>query len=324
MRKIKVLLVDDSPLFLAFLQSRLSGDGRFEIVGTAANPYEARDKILSLRPDVLTLDIEMPRMDGVKFIQRLMPQYPIPCIVVSSFTAKADEAVAAGARCFIPKPDANSAESIDGFTARLKAELAAAAAGNGQSANAVEVIALGASTGGTEALLSVLSGLRKGLPPIVIVQHMPAGFTRMYAERLNRLTELSVFEASDGLRLERSMCVIAAGGQQMRLRRDFKGLYVTSAPDKKVSGHCPSVDVLFESVADTVGENCLAVIMTGMGADGAKGMLRLKEAGAYTIGQNKESCVVYGMPMEARKLGAVCEELPLDNIAGRLLELYGG
>lgn len=146
----------------------------------------------------------------------------------------------------------------------------------------------------------------------------------MYAERLDRLTDLRVYEASDGMRLEKGMCVIAAGGKQMRLHRDFKGLYVSSNTEEKVSGHRPSVDVLFNSAADTIGGRCIAVILTGMGADGAKGMLKLKNAGAYTIGQNKESCVVYGMPMEARKLGAVCEELPLEAIAGRILELYGG
>lgn len=337
---IKVLIVDDSIMFTELLKKRLSEYDGISVVGTASDPYEARDKILELEPDVMTLDIEMPRMDGLKFLKRLLPQYSIPVIVISSLASKSEEALKTGAVSFCRKPDVSSHSEIDNFIAEVASNIEKAAKGNRKkfseelprsaahamppkpeglyNKGGIEIIALGASTGGTDSLEKVILDLPKDCPPIVITQHMPPVFTKMYAERLNRSTQFAVFEASDGMRLKSGMCVIAAGGMQMELHRDSKGYYVSSKEGEKVSGHCPSVDVLFTSVAKCAGNAAAAAILTGMGADGAKGLLKIRKAGGYTVGQNKETCVVYGMPMEAKKLGAVCDEVALEDIGGML------
>lgn len=333
---IKVLIVDDSVLFSTLLKTRLSAYDGIELVGTASNPYEARDKILQLDPDIMTLDIEMPRMDGVQFLKKLLPQYSIPVIMISSLESRRDEATAAGAVCFHVKPSASDSGAVNFFMKNLvndimriggrednglkpttHAELPHYSSVNKPCAQSgVEIIALGASTGGTDALETVVTGLPEDCPPVLITQHMPPVFTRMYSERLNKSAALAVFEAKDGMRLKRGMCVIAEGGKHMELCRDGQGYYITSREGEKVSGHCPSVDVMFSSIARTAGKAVIAALLTGMGADGAKGLLKLRKAGAYTIGQNKETCVVYGMPMEAEKIGAVCEEAPLESISG--------
>lgn len=335
-RITKVLIVDDSAFFCAALEKELSKFPKIKVVGTAGNPYEARDKILQLRPDILTLDVEMPKMDGIKFLRKLIPQYPIPCVVVTSIKEYEEEALKAGAVDFVTKP--SDGETLESFASRLAAKLTAAAKVRVVPKKAVTVrrnitarkpvqtgifsdriIALGASTGGTDALESVLKEFPEDCPPIVIVQHMPPVFTKMYAERLDKSCRMHVIEASDGDRLKQGLCIIAAGDKHMRLKKDVNGYYVSCAEGPKVSGHCPSVDVLFESVAEAAGKDAVAAILTGMGADGAKGMKKLHDSGAYTIGQDKDSCVVYGMPMEAYNLGAVDEQLPLDRIGQALL-----
>lgn len=339
---IKVLIVDDSLVFSELLKKKLSEYSGIKIVGTAADPYEARDKILELEPDIMTLDIEMPRMDGLKFLKRLLPQYPLPVIMISSREDKADEAVMAGAASFRVKPDVSDPAKVNGFIRDVASDITKLCARNSSSFHSelprsgaaseknnsgrsaeynrggVEIVALGASTGGTDALEKVVLGLPEDCPPVIITQHMPPVFTKMYAERLNRSAPLAVFEATDGMRLNKGMCVIAAGGFHMELHKDSKGYYISSREGDKVSGHCPSVDVMFTSVAKCAGKAAAAALLTGMGADGAKGLLLIRQAGGYTIGQNKETCVVYGMPMEAYKLGAVCEEAPLEEISSLL------
>ncbi|MGN0665206.1 MAG: chemotaxis-specific protein-glutamate methyltransferase CheB [Huintestinicola sp.] len=339
-KKLKVLIVEDSAVFAAYMKKLLTDNG-FEVAGIASDPYEARDMILKLDPDLLTLDIEMPRMDGIKFLTRLLPQYPIPCVVVSSLENREKEAIEAGAAGFCHKPDPseegksvrfamalcaslNMAAKDSRISLRKKSGAADQTAGQKAESRNIEIIALGASTGGTEALIKVINHFPDGLPPVLITQHMPPGFTQMYAERVNKHSPMTVCEAEDKLRLKNGMCVIAAGGKQMRLMKDASGYYITSREGEKVSGHCPSVDVLFDSVADAAGGAVVAALLTGMGADGAAGLLKLRKKGAYTIGQNKETCVVYGMPMEAYKLGAVCEEAPLEEIGSIILRKVGG
>lgn len=334
---IKVLIVDDSPLFASMLNTRLAHFAGIQVVGTAINPYDARDKILELDPDIMTLDIEMPRMDGLTFLKKLLPQYPIPVIVCSSLESKCSEAFAAGAISFVKKPSGNDNNELNDFARKIafeimkvgrkdepEAELSPAPSFSGNtgiySRNGIEIVALGASTGGTDALEKVVLNFPEDMPPVVITQHMPPVFTKMYAERLNKNCRMAVFEAADGMRLAKGMCVIAEGGKHMRLKRDVKGYYITSTEGEKVSGHCPSVDVMFESVSIAAGKASVAALLTGMGADGAKGLLKIRKTGAYTIGQNKESCIVYGMPMEAYKLGAVCDEIHLDDIGPAILK----
>lgn len=322
-RPIKVLITDDSEFFCSFLEKGLSAAG-FEIVGKAQNPYEARDKILELDPDVLTLDVEMPRMDGISFLKKLIPQYPIPCVVISSAKVSTAEVIQAGGADFLPKPA--EGDNTSRFFADLTGKLIRAA-NKKTSQNAFpakrerkhDIIAIGASTGGTDAIEDVIRGLPSDIPPIVIVQHMPPVFTQMYAQRLDKSCKFEVREAVDGDKLRDGLCLVAAGDKHMRLKRRADGYYVECAPGEKVSGHCPSVDVLFESVAKTAGDKALGVILTGMGADGACGMKLMRDKGAYTIGQDEKSCVVYGMPMEAFKLGGVCEQQPLSSICAAIL-----
>lgn len=350
-QKVKVLIVDDSRLFRETLSKFISEDPKIEVVGTAGDPFEARDKILQLRPDVVTLDVEMPKMNGIEFLKKLIPQYPIPVVVITSLPISAFEAMDAGAVDYVSKPQVRGPQDLKNFAVELRGKIAVAAtaqvrqhrglavrrpssapAGAGTGAGNLRdmgkilppgavmkhkdtIIALGASTGGTEALLAVMEKMPKNSPPIIIVQHMPPVFTKMYAERLNRICAVEVKEAADGDRLKPGLAIVGAGEYHLRLAKDSQGFYITSRKGEKVSGHCPSVDVMFQSVADVAGRDALGAILTGMGADGAKGLLSMRKAGAYTIGQNKETCVVYGMPMEAFKIGAVCEQAPLDKIA---------
>ena len=339
LKKIKVLIVDDSILFRTTLQQKLSTDHTLQIVGTAVDPVDAMDKIKALRPDVLTLDVEMPKMNGIEFLKRLIPKNPIPVVVVTSLPMNALDAMHAGAVDFVRKPAVNSPNDLASFVRELSSKIKVASnahvsAGQPvrkpvasglppallQKANAANtILAIGASTGGTESILQVVKDLPANTPGIVIVQHIPPVFSNMYAQRLNNLCKMSAKEAEDGDRVERGKIIVGAGEYQLRLCRDAKGYYVRSQKGPRVNGHCPSVDVLFQSVAETAKKNAVGVILTGMGSDGAKGLLQMRQAGAYTIGQDKESCVEYGMPMVAYQLGAVAKQLPLDQIGGEMI-----
>ncbi len=357
-QKIRVMVVDDSMLFRSWLIKSLEEDPRFEVVGFGINALDAKSKLPMLKPDIMTLDIEMPGMTGLQFLKEVLPVHPVPVILVSSLNVQVFDALAAGAVDFVRKPG-NEPGARDRFVRTLRSKLAigknahprlpshdpaamlnkakAASAGSTISSSGgigmhqaapaarkpviavsahpnIDVIAIGASTGGTEAILEVVRHFPAKMPGIVITQHMPAGFTSMYAERLNRICNLEVREARHGDKIQPGLVLLAPGGLQMRVVRMGSGYAVSCSDGEKVSGHKPSVDVLFDSVAATVRSRAIGVILTGMGADGAAGMLRMRRAGAYTIGQDKDSCVVYGMPMEAFKIGAVCMQAPLNSI----------
>lgn len=336
-KKIRLLIVDDSILFRETLAKFFANDKIIEVVGKASDPYDARDKIIALRPDVLTLDVEMPRMSGIQFLKKLIPQYPVPTVIVSSAPIKAFDALDAGAVDYVKKPMIRNAQDIQGFAAELRNKVIAASqakvmkkkpvvsSANVSSIpsisdaaiarNSDTVIAMGASTGGTDALQTVLTKMPAKCPPIVIVQHMPPVFTKMYAERINKLCAIEVKEAENGDRLRNGCALLAPGDFQMSLHKDARGYYVKVESGEKMSGHRPSVDWLFKSVAKTAGKNAIGVIMTGMGSDGAEGLLQMRQQGAYTIGQDKETCVVYGMPMTAYMKGACTVQAPLNKIS---------
>ncbi|MCH5205931.1 MAG: chemotaxis-specific protein-glutamate methyltransferase CheB [Oscillospiraceae bacterium] len=435
MDRIKLLVVDNSILFRELISRYIQQDDAIEIVGKAGDAYSARDMILQYEPDVMTLDLEMPRMDGIAFLKKLLPQYYISTIVVSGSDYHKKECFEAGAVEFLSKPVARTNNDMAAFAKQLcaaihkaydqskpaaakpaaytspassktaeafqkvhetlnkpinvpnkaaetfqkvhdtlnkpidfqhktneteqkqpnspvlkqmsevaaKAEKAVSEIAHGLKKTQFEntepaapaakttvvnhpklskseaLIALGASTGGTEALEQVIRTFPEDTPPVVIVQHMPAGFTKLYSERLNRTCKMEVKEAVDGERLRRGLIIIGAGEHQLRVCRDSRGLYVSSKPGEKVSGHCPSVDVMFSSVAEVAGKYAIGAILTGMGKDGAEGLLKMRKAGAFTIGQDKETSVVYGMPMEAYKIGAVEVQAPLYKIADIIL-----
>ena len=334
---IRVLVVDDSVLFRTKMQLSLS-DNDITVVGSAANTTEAMQKILELNPDVVTLDVEMPGMSGIDFLKELLPRKSVPVVVVSSLPINALDALDAGAVDFVRKPVAAVPNAQENFLQEMREKIkiaskakvrpfpARTARPEGLFKTAPDikakkdiVIAIGASTGGTEAIIEVVKDLPPSTPGILVVQHMPANFTRLYAQRLDKICKMEVKEAADYDRVFPGRIILAAGDYHMTLKKDADGYYIRSRPGEKVSGHCPSVDVLFDSVAETVGKNAIGVLLTGMGADGAKGLLKIRRQGGYTIGQDKESCVVYGMPMEAKKLGAVVKELPIDQIAGEIV-----
>lgn len=351
--KLKLMVVDDSPLFRTWLIRSLSADDRFQIVGYAVNALDAQEKIPLLQPDMLTLDIEMPGMSGIDFLKQLLPVHPIPVILVSSLNLRVFDALEAGAVDFVRKPDEANGLSKEIFLSMLRSKLLVAAAshvhlpsvpaspqaakkrivspltaaGNpflnrpktSAAASQETVIAIGASTGGTEAILEVVKNFPESTPGVVITQHMPAGFTAMYAERLNRICKMEVREAKNGDRIRKGLMLLAPGGLQMRVVPLGNSYAVSVQEGEKVNGHRPSVDVLFDSVALHVREHAIGVLLTGMGADGAAGLLRMRKNGAYTIGQDKNSCVVYGMPMEAHKIGAVCQQCPLNTIGQTVL-----
>lgn len=330
-RKIKVLIVDDSLLFRETLAKEIAKDFGIEVIGTAEDPFAARDKILELKPDVVTLDVEMPKMDGIAFLKKLMPQYPLPVIVVSSVGKNVFEALDAGAVDFVTKPEMGKPGGMNSFINELivKIKIASTAKVGGfkKDYEAVKIIsnhgvdisntilAIGASTGGTEAIYSVITSLPRDMPGILIVQHMPPVFTRLYADRLNNSCKLEVKEAQDGDLIKPGRVLVAAGDYHMRLAKGPSGYYVKSTQGERVNGHCPSVDVLFDSVAEVARNRAIGVILTGMGADGAKGLLNMRKRGAYTIGQDEKTSTVYGMPMVAYNIGAVEKQLPLDKIA---------
>ncbi len=343
-RRIKVLIVDDSAIVRKVFTEVLSKDAGIEVVGTAPDPYVARDKILKLKPDVITLDIEMPRMDGLTFLRKLMRHYPLPVIIISSLTRKGSrlalDALSYGALDVISKPTA--AYSVDDLRIDLAKKIHAIAESKldlkpyqsapkakkhpmapftGCNNGTDKIIAIGASTGGTEAIKVVLSNMPPNGPAILVVQHMPAYFTGSFAERLNSICDISVKEATDGEILERGKALIAPGDFHLLLKDRPGRYYVQVKSGPTVHHQRPSVDVLFKSVAKTAASNAVGILLTGMGADGAEGLLRMREAGASTIAQDEESCVVFGMPKEAISIGAAEWVVSLDNISQKALEL---
>ena len=347
---IKVLIVDDSALVRKVLTEELNKQHDIEVVGTAIDPYAAREKIVQLKPDVLTLDLEMPRMDGLSFLAKLMKHYPMPIVVVSSLTPKNSEnaltALRLGAVDVISKPGSSySTQNIS--KAIVKAVRAASLAKFDKNAleesreepgakqeikkpnlnlfhTTDKMIAIGASTGGTKALERVLVGLPANMPGIVIVQHMPPVFTKSFADRLDSVCRLHVKEAGDGDLIEPGTALLAPGNYHMLVERRSAKYHVQIKQGPPVHHHRPSVDVLFNSVAEFVGVNASGVILTGMGADGAKGLLAMKHAGAHTIAQDEASCVVYGMPKEAYNIGAVDDVVPLHDISEAIISSAKG
>jgi two-component system chemotaxis response regulator CheB len=341
MQKIKVLIVDDSALVRKILSEELSRGEDIEVVGTAPNPYVARDKIVTLKPDVITLDIEMPRMDGLTFLKKLMKYYPLPVIVVSSLTRDGSklglEALSLGALEVMSKP--SSSYSVGEMGLQLLDKIRAIAGVKvtpkdgetplktnkpGGSKHALtkttdKIVAIGASTGGTEALRVVLTAMPADAPGILVVQHMPAQFTASFAERLNELSGIRVKEAEDGDSLASGLALIAPGNYHMLLRRSGAKYYVQVKSGPMVHHQRPAVDVLFHSAAECAGSNAVGVILTGMGSDGAAGLLRMRETGARTVAQDEKSCIVFGMPKEAIKVGAVEKVVPLDDVTKTVL-----
>ena len=340
MLPIKVLIVDDSIVFRELLVQNLGRDPAIKIVGTARDPFEARDAILALKPDVMTLDIELPRMNGIEFLRKLMPQYPLPVVVISSLSDKVFDAMNAGAVDFVAKPAVSSRKQLEDFVRNellVKIKIASSARISNikksvmlnhanperMSVNRGNlVVAIGASTGGTEATSAVVRQFGTDIPGIVCVQHMPPGFTQMYAKRLDDECQIRVKEAETGDRVLPGHMLIAPGGDRhMRLVKVGGSYQVEIKPGPRVNGHCPSVEVLFDSVAKAAGPDAVGIILTGMGGDGAKGLLAMRKAGARTIGQDESTCVVYGMPKVAYDLGAVEYQEKLTDIAQRTYAL---
>lgn len=342
MSKIKVLIVDDSAIVRKIFNDELSRYPDLEVVGTAPDPYVARDKIVHLRPDVVTLDIEMPRMDGLTFLKKLMHYYPLPVIIVSSLTPQgsrmAVEAMELGAVEVLAKP--GGSYSVGEMGGQLVNKIRAAARVQVTSRNSAaapvvpssplvlalpkttqQIVVLGASTGGTEAIKEILVRLPANFPGLAVVQHMPPKFTTAFAERLNSLCAMEVKEATDGDSLITGRVLIAPGNYHMVLRRSGTRYYVQVKEGPMVHHQRPSVEVLFNSTARAAGPNAIGVILTGMGADGARGLLAMKQSGARTIAQDEASCVVFGMPKEAIKVGAVDKILPLNRISEELVRL---
>lgn len=336
---IKVLIIDDSALIRQLLTEILGADPEIRVVGTAPDPLIAREKIKSLHPDVITLDIEMPRMDGLTFLQKLMSLRPMPVVVVSSLTQnRADAALRAlelGAVDYVGKPLIEIRDGMDRLADELTAKVKAAAGARLRTQAAAPahaplifedrlssetwITAVGASTGGVEALQELLTALPANAPAMLVTQHMPEGFTRSFAERLDTRCAMSVSEATEGARLLQGHVFIANGNRHLELARSGAHFICRLSDGSPVSGHRPSVDVLFRSVASAAGRNATGVILTGMGKDGAEGLLELRRVGARTIGQDQASCVIYGMPKAAMELGAVEKELPLSRIPREIL-----
>lgn len=341
-KKIKVLIIDDSAMVRKVLTKELSKDPEIEVVGAAPDPYIGRDKIVFLEPDVVILDIEMPRMDGLTFLEKLMRYHPMPVIILSSLAKEGCEVALRGMELgaveVMAKPGA--AYTVQDLSEQLIEKVKAAAAirkferllPKRESAVTTtpirktflkttdKIVAIGASTGGTEAIKTVLTGLPPEIPPILVVQHMPEHFTRAFAERLNKLCKFEVKEAEDGELASPDKVLIAPGNRHMVLKRSGARYYVEIKNGPLVYHQRPSVEVLFTSVAQAAGPNAVGVIMTGMGKDGANGLLEMRNAGAFTIAQDEESSVVYGMPKEAVAIGAAVKIAPLDKIASMIIE----
>ena len=346
MRKIRVLIIDDSALVRGLLTQIVNREADLEAIGAAPDPLVAREMIRSLNPDVVTLDIEMPKMDGLDFLERLMRLRPTPVVMVSTLTARGADAtlraLELGAIDFVSKPRLGIAAGLQELAADIcekirvasRARLArhvapAPAAPDGQTLlktvlaqysriSTEKLIAIGASTGGTEAIREVISRLSADSPAVLITQHMPPGFTRSFAARLNALCRLAVSEAQDGERALPGHAYIAPGDRHMKLVRSGANYMISLDDGPPVNRHRPSVDVLFRSVAAVAGQNALGVMLTGMGKDGAGAMLEMKQVGAFNVAQDEASCIVFGMPKEAIAVGAVDEVLPVTQIAERL------
>ena len=339
---LKVLIVDDSALMRQLLTKILSSDPELVVVGTAGDPFVAREKIIALKPDVLTLDIEMPRMDGLTFLEKLMRGHPMPVIMISSLTDKGADttlrALGLGAIDYISKPKLDVSNGTIEHASEIIAKVKAAARARVRRASVTiaqpnvssaktyqfsathKVVAIGASTGGTEALKELLLPLPADFPGIVIVQHMPETFTRQFAERLDSLCKIRVKEAQDGDRILPGHALLAPGGHHMAVIRRGMEYAVHVYRGERVNRHMPSVDVLFSSCARSLGRNAIGVMLTGMGDDGSRGMLEMKQADAFNIAQDESTSLVFGMPREAILIGAVDQVLPLTQIPGLLLQ----
>ncbi|MCG2578819.1 chemotaxis response regulator protein-glutamate methylesterase [Dechloromonas sp. XY25] len=343
-QKIRVLVVDDSALMRGLLSQMLGSVPDLEVVGAAPDAATAREMIKSLNPDVLTLDVQMPRMDGLEFLERLMRLRPMPVVMVSSHTEAGSEttlrALELGAIDFIGKPRSDGGRSMDSYAEELVEKIRAAKAArlrrpmttspatsspkpaaiprNGPSATG-RIVFVGASTGGTEAIKDFLLGIPADCPPILIVQHMPVAFTASFARRLDGLCAPRVIESQGNEKVEPGTVYIAPGHSHLQIKRSGNGYLTELTASEPVNRHRPSVDVLFDSAASVVGKKAIGVILTGMGKDGAQGLLRMRQAGARTFGQDEASCVVYGMPREAYLIGGVEEQYALDEIARRVV-----
>lgn len=338
-RNIKVLIVDDSLLFRQAIQRGLSSDPQISAVPAAKDPFDARDKLLEHRPDVMVCDVEMPRMNGIDFIRRLLPQYPLPIIVVSSINETVLDAMEAGAVEFVPKPDMKSPRDLERFIQELtrKIKIAAfssvrrearpqtpdvsAAPSSPRPLGREPLIAIGASTGGIEAIETLLRSLPPNMPGITIVQHIPADFSRMFAERLNATLPFTVREAQDGDFVQPGHVLIAPGNRHMEVMKSAGRYKLRCFSGDKVNGHCPSIDVFFLSVAREAGSSAIGVILTGMGYDGARGLLAMRRRGARTLAQDEASSVVYGMPKASFELGAAEKQVALLKMGPAILSL---
>ncbi len=335
MGKIKVLILDDSILFREVLSRGFSIDSEILIVGKAENPYEAIEMIEKYNPDVITCDVEMPKMDGIEFIKQLLPQYPVPIIVVSAVNQSVFDAMNAGAVDFVSKPDLRSPSNVEKFILDLISKVKEVSkakivlnepmpinkGGKASYLDHKKIIAIGASTGGTESIFKLLKGLPSDIPGIVIVQHIPPLFSKMFADRLDSQLPFKVVEGRSGEVIEPGKVIIAPGDQHMAVKRVGDLYKVEVFIGEKVNGHCPSVDVLFESIAKCCAQQAIGVILTGMGYDGAKGLLNMRRKGALTIGQDEETSVVYGMPKVAYEVGAVQKQYPLHQISTAICNL---
>ncbi len=352
MSKIKVLVVDDSPMIRQALKIIFDQDDEFEVVGLANNGIDAKNKVMKTSPDVITLDIEMPKMNGLEFLERLMAKHPIPVVMVSSTTTSGAEntikALELGAVDYIAKPVLSEGQSIFDFKDEILSKVKVASkvnikrfahkgmrqlSGKSTKTHAApihedikpkyvfkkKIIAIGASTGGTDAILKVLTRLPKRVPGIVIVQHMPQYFTKAFASRLNSVCEIEVKEATDGDKIEPGTALVAPGDYHMVISNVGETYFVRLNQDSRINQHRPSVDVLFDSVAKKIGDKSIGILLTGMGKDGANGLAAMKGSGAYTIAQDEDSCIVFGMPREAIKLGGAVEIVSLNNISNKIL-----
>ncbi|HWV52959.1 chemotaxis response regulator protein-glutamate methylesterase [Pseudorhodoplanes sp.] len=343
-KPVRVLIVDDSALIRQLLTTLLSADPEIEVVGTADDPIAARERIKALNPDVVTLDVEMPHMDGITFLRKIMTLRPMPVIMISTLTqAGADitlEALEIGAVDFIAKPSTDAAHALPALAGELRAKVKAAArtriaaraamiqAPARKVARSVrangKIVAIGASTGGVEALKVVLMNLPADCPPILITQHMPPRFTAAFAQRLNRECPMTVSEAADGDVIEQGHVYIAPGSHHLQIVKSGVGYRCALDAGEAVTGHRPSVDVLFRSVARVVGKSAVGVILTGMGKDGADGLVEMRKAGALTIGQDEASALIYGMPHVAFERGGVMRQCSLNQVADAILDACEG
>lgn len=343
-QKIRVLIVDDSAVIRKLLEKIFSTSPDIEVVGTAQDPYIARDKLVALKPDVMTLDVEMPRMDGISFLEKVMQHFPTRTIIFSSLAKTGSEtylrALEAGAIEIMEKPSIDVSQSLESLSqsiiekvkavakARINPIKAMVPAGGGAVVKAAptalartthQLLAVASSTGGTEALKVFLSGMPANIPGTLVVQHMPPGFTKSFAENLNKMFPFEVKEAEEGDQVVPGRVLIAPGNYHMEITRSGAFYYVKLHQGPALHSVRPAADYMMKSVAKYVGKNAMGVVLTGMGKDGAEGLLEMKNAGAYTVAQNEETCVVYGMPAAAVALGAADKILPLDRIAGDLL-----